>query len=46
MCGDEGEAAAVTIETLRLAGLLRLIAVGETVQLAPEGAPVQLKATL
>ena len=45
MCGVRQEAAAVTTETDRLAGLRKLVEAGETVQLAPEGAPVQAKAT-
>ncbi len=45
LCGGRQEAAAVTIETVRLAALLKLVELGETVQLAPEGAPVQAKAT-
>jgi hypothetical protein len=45
LCGGKQEAAAVAIETVRFAGMLKLVAAGETVQLAAEGAPVQAKAT-
>ena len=45
LCGGRQEAAAVTMETVRFALLLKLVEAGETVQLAPEGAPVQAKAT-
>ena len=45
LCGGRQAAAAVTRETARFPVVLRLVEAGETVQDAPAGAPVQVKAT-